>query len=53
LGIAFGTLFGGFVIDIRSLEALPHAGIMLIFIAFGIATVATRDLKSKISMAKS
>lgn len=47
LGIAFGTLFGGFVIEKSSLDALPHYGILFIILAFASLIVTTREPKGK------
>lgn len=47
LGIAFGTLFGGFVIERSSLEALPHFGLVFVVLAFIAAMITTRVPKEK------
>lgn len=47
LGIAFGTLFGGFVIERSSLQALPHAGIVFVILAFVAMMISTREPKEK------
>lgn len=47
LGIAFGTLFGSFIIEIGSIEATPHYGIILVVLSLISALIATRIPQEK------
>lgn len=42
LGIAFGTLFGSFIIDVRSVSDTAHFGIIFVAMSFIAAYLTTR-----------
>lgn len=46
LGIAFGTLFGSFIIETRSIAEIPHFGIIFVGLSF-LATIATVGFRSR------
>lgn len=47
LGIAFGTLFGSFIIEVGSIEQTPHYGIILVVLSLLSAIIATRATSDK------
>ncbi|HLS67279.1 MAG TPA: MFS transporter [Pseudogracilibacillus sp.] len=46
LGIAFGTLFGSFIIEVGTIEQTPHYGIILVILSLVSAMIATRTERS-------
>lgn len=46
LGIAFGTLFGSFIIEVGTIEQTPHYGIILVILSLVSAMIATRTKRS-------
>lgn len=47
LGIAFGTLFGSFIIETSSIEHIAHFGIVFVVLSFGAALITMRRGKGE------